>query len=76
MPTICQTDISSGSEGTYTALDLAKMLQCSIRHVRNLDERRVIPGRLSVGRLVRFSKRAVDEWIARASREDADGGQP
>ncbi len=39
---------------TYTSQDLAKLLKCSLRHVRNLDAQRAIPGRLNIGRLVRF----------------------
>jgi excisionase family DNA binding protein len=55
---------STGSPcATYTARELAKLLQCSLRHVRTLDDRRAIPGRLTLGRLVRFSKHQVDQWL-------------
>jgi excisionase family DNA binding protein len=48
---------------TYTVADLAHLLQCSERHLwRQIDLGRV-PGVLRVGRLVRFSRAAVDAWL-------------
>lgn len=49
--------------GTYTASDIAALLKCSTRHVRRLDDRRLIPGRIATGRLVRFARQLVDRWI-------------
>lgn len=49
--------------GTYTADDIAVLLKCSTRHVRRLDDRRLIPGRIATGRLVRFACKLVDQWI-------------
>lgn len=49
--------------GTYTIEQLATMLHCSLRHARRLDADGLIPGRLTFGRLVRFSKRKVDSWL-------------
>lgn len=49
--------------GTYTAADVAGLLKCSTRHVRRLDDRRLIPGRIATGRLVRFARPLVDRWI-------------
>jgi excisionase family DNA binding protein len=49
--------------GTYTVQQLAQLLNCSICHIRRLDAQRSIPGRLTFGRLVRFSRRQVDAWL-------------
>ena len=48
----------------YTHHDIAAIRQCSVRLVRRLDAMRAIPGRYTIGRLVRFHKQLVDEWIA------------
>ncbi|MFO0813581.1 MAG: excisionase family DNA-binding protein [Gemmatales bacterium] len=49
--------------GTYTVEQMAELLNCSLRHVRRLDAEGTIPGRLTLGRLVRFSRRQVDAWL-------------
>lgn len=49
--------------GTYTLEDLAGLLKCSLRHARRLDADGTIPGRMTFGRLVRFSRRKVDAWL-------------
>jgi hypothetical protein len=50
------------ASGTYTVADLARLLQCSERHVwRQID---IIPGKILFGRLVRFSRAVVDGWLA------------
>jgi excisionase family DNA binding protein len=49
---------------TYRVPDLARLLQCSERHVwRMLDLGRV-PGVIRCGRLVRLSRKIVDDWLA------------
>jgi excisionase family DNA binding protein len=50
---------------TYTVADLARLLQCSERHVTRLNENRKIPGVIRFGRLLRFSKVLIDEWLAK-----------
>jgi excisionase family DNA binding protein len=52
--------------GAYTVRDLARLLQCSERHVWRQIDLDVIPGKITFGRLVRFSRALVDEWIAAA----------
>ena len=49
--------------GTYTIEQLATLLNCSLRHTRRLDAEGKIPGRMTFGRLVRFSRRQVDAWL-------------
>lgn len=51
------------TSGTYTIEQLATLLNCSLRHVRRLDADGTIPGRMTFGRLVRFSRRQVDAWL-------------
>lgn len=48
----------------YTVGDIAALVPCSKRHVRRLDSMRAIPGRYTVGRLVRWHRKQVDEWIS------------
>jgi excisionase family DNA binding protein len=50
---------------TYTIPDIARMTQSSERHIHRLNDLGRIPGRIKgLGRLVRFSKAAVDAWLA------------
>jgi excisionase family DNA binding protein len=48
---------------TYTLRDLAALLQCSERHVWRLSDQNKIPGKIRLGRLVRFSRPQVDAWL-------------
>lgn len=50
--------------GTYDVPDLAALMKCSEKHVRRKAEAREIPGVIRFGRLIRFSKQIVDEWLA------------
>jgi excisionase family DNA binding protein len=55
----------SAAPATYTVADIAHLTQSSERHVWRLADRALIPGRIKgLGRLVRFSKSAVDAWLA------------
>lgn len=48
---------------TYTVVELATLLQCSTRHIHRMVDAREIPGLVRIGRLVRFSRRVIHEWI-------------
>lgn len=50
--------------GTYTVADLAVLLQCSERHVRNQIEGGNIPGLLRFGRIIRFHRQTIHSWLA------------
>ena len=53
------------SPATYTVPDIARLAQSSERHIWRLIDRNQIPGRIKgLGRLVRFSRAAVDTWLA------------
>ena len=55
----------SPAPATYTVPEIAHLTQTSERHVWRLVDRGLIPGRIKgLGRLVRFSKSAVDAWLA------------
>lgn len=58
------------TSGTYTVEQLAGLLNCSTRHVRRLDVEGAIPGRIKLGRLVRFSRRVVDRWLSPETQRD------
>jgi excisionase family DNA binding protein len=50
---------------TYTSADIARLAGCSERHVRRLAARGLVPGRIrGLGSLVRYSRAAVDAWLA------------
>lgn len=66
MPTVVTTP---SSHGPYSLQHVAQLLNCSLRHARRLDAQGIIPGRMTFGRLVRFSRRQVDAWL------DGDTGQ-
>jgi excisionase family DNA binding protein len=48
---------------TYTVAELARLIQASERHIWRLVDLGVIPGKLRLGRLVRFHKPTVDAWL-------------
>ena len=45
---------------------VAEMLGCSTRHVYRLNDRGEMPANVKLGALVRWSKLAIEEWIAAA----------
>jgi excisionase family DNA binding protein len=55
---------NSVESSTYTVQQLAALLQCSERHVWRLSDQNKVPGKLRIGRLVRFSRHQVDAWLA------------
>jgi excisionase family DNA binding protein len=48
---------------TYDVSDLATMLKLSQRTIWRLTSEGQIPGRLQIGKSVRWSRRIVDSWI-------------
>jgi excisionase family DNA binding protein len=61
---------------TYTVRDVARLTQSSERHVWRLADKGLIPGRIEgLGRLVRFSRSAVDAWLACRSKPSGTAGQ-
>lgn len=47
----------------YDASDLASMLKISVRTVWRLSDAGEIPGKLRIGKSVRWSRRIVDSWF-------------
>ena len=54
--------------GTYDVPELAALWKCSERHVRNLAEAGAIPGILRFGRLVRFHRGIVNDWLTEQAK--------
>jgi excisionase family DNA binding protein len=55
----------STAPAAYTVADIARLTQSSTRHIWRLNDQGKIPGRIrGLGRLVRFSRAAVDAWLA------------
>jgi excisionase family DNA binding protein len=49
----------------YKIEEIAALLQCSVRHVFRQSKQNKIPGKIHCcGRLSRFSRAAVDAWLA------------
>ena len=60
-----RAEIPTQSEpALLTADDVAGQLACSPRHVRRMSERGVMPAPVKVGRLVRWPRAAIAQWIA------------
>jgi excisionase family DNA binding protein len=50
---------------TYTVPEIASLAQASERHIWRLIDLGLVPGRVKgMGRLVRFSRAAVDAWLS------------
>jgi excisionase family DNA binding protein len=49
---------------TYTVSDIAALLQASERHVWRLHDGGKMPACIRLGRLVRWPKKLIDDWIA------------
>ena len=54
--------------GTYDVPELAALLKCSERHIRNMADAGSIPGILRFGRLVRFHREIVNNWLIEQAR--------
>ena len=44
--------------------DVAKLMQCSDRHVSNLWRQGLIPPPVKLGTLVRWPRKTIEDWIA------------
>lgn len=49
---------------TFDAHELAARLKCSVRSVYRMRDRGELPAHIQLGRLVRWSRRAIEEWLA------------
>jgi excisionase family DNA binding protein len=52
------------ASAVYTAREVADLLQVSLRRVWQMRDAGEIPQPFPVGRLVRWSRTVIDEWIA------------
>ncbi|MDX2199399.1 MAG: helix-turn-helix domain-containing protein [Phycisphaerae bacterium] len=61
---------------TLTIEELARELRCSPRHVRRMVERGELPEPKRVGKLLRWPRAELVDWLAggHASRRNGDGG--
>jgi excisionase family DNA binding protein len=59
----------------YTVHDLAQRLQCSDRHIWRMLDRKLIPGVIRIGRLVRLHRPTVDAWIANGCKPCRTAGR-
>lgn len=49
----------------YRVEEVAEVLQCSARNVWAMNDRGALPGMVRIGRLVRWRKRDIADWIDR-----------
>ena len=49
---------------TFSAAQLARALGCSARHVWRLHDAGQLPPAVRIGRLVRWPRKLIEEWIA------------
>ena len=59
-----QVSTAGISPGTYDVDAIAELLGCSSRHVRRMADSGAMPRPVHVGRLVRWQKLIVDDWLA------------
>ena len=52
------------STGTYTVDGIADLLDCSPRHIRRMADSGAMPRPIHIGRLVRWRRADVDQWLA------------
>ena len=48
----------------YSADVLTRVLDISLRHVWRLNDAGKLPASIRLGKLVRWPKRSIDEWLA------------
>ena len=58
------TDRDSERPTLLDTAEVAGVLRCSTRHVMRLAEDGVLPGRVMLGRLCRWQRRTIEDWIA------------
>ena len=49
---------------TYSIAELAKIIGCSERKTRELDAERSLPGRITIGRRVFYSKSEIHRFLS------------
>lgn len=59
-----EVSAAGSSTGTYDVGDVATLLKSSTRHVRRLADAGAMPRPLHLGRLVRWRRSDVDQWLA------------
>jgi len=60
--------------GTYAVPDVAALLKCSERHVRDMVAGSEIPGVIRLGRLVRFHKGIIHDWLTTQAKGGRHSG--
>ncbi len=70
------TALATIEPATYTVSNMARLLNCSERHVWRQIDAGHIPGVIRCGRLVRLARRIVDDWIAAGCPSARKGGRP
>ncbi len=56
--------------------EVARLADCSTRHVFRLVERGLMPAPVKVGRLTRFRREQIERWISDGCPPAKTGGRP
>ena len=54
--------------------NLATLFGCSLQHIRNMNEKSLIPGQFRFGTLVKFNRQIVNDWLASQGKGAASNG--
>lgn len=61
--------------GTFDKPQLARLLQCSVRHIDSPEMRRVLPAPIRLGALVRWDRETVMRWLAEGGNTVSRAGR-
>jgi len=61
---MCQEEAAISQTKLLGVNQVAKLLNCSARHVYRLADAGKMPRPIKLGALVRWSRSAIDEWIS------------
>lgn len=66
----------ASNRGLVDVREVARLADCSTRHVFRLVERGLMPAPVKVGRLTRFRREQIERWISDGCPPARTGGRP
>lgn len=73
--TTLQTPLADSPAKLLDVQGVAQLLNCSTRHVYRLSDAGRMPAPVKLGSLVRWSKTAIEDWIAAGCPSCRQGGR-
>ena len=71
-----QTPVADDGAALLAAPQVARLLNCSVRHLRRLADRGAMPRPLRLGCLVRWRRSEIEQWVAAGCPCRWTGGRP